>query len=66
MVAIDYDPLALGYVASIARPGGNITGLFFQQIELVVNRLQIMKDAFPAAATTVFWDAVSADLAGAC
>ena len=62
MVAIDYDPLALGYVASLARPGGNITGLFFQQIELVVKRLQLMKDAFPALqAATVFWDAVSGD-----
>jgi putative ABC transport system substrate-binding protein len=62
MVAIDYDPLALGYVASLARPGGNITGLFFQQIELVVKRLQLMKDAFPGLqAATVFWDAVSAD-----
>ena len=34
MIAIDYDPLARGYVTSLARPSGNITGLFFQQIEL--------------------------------
>jgi ABC-type uncharacterized transport system substrate-binding protein len=62
MVAIDYDPFALGYVASLARPGGNITGIFFQQIELVVKRLQLMKDAFPdLQAVTVFWDSVSAD-----
>src|SRR5262245_63509026 len=47
MVAIDYDPLASGYVASLARPGGRITGIFLQQIDLAVKRAQLMKDAFP-------------------
>jgi len=32
MVANDYDPVARGYVASLARPGGNVTGVFLQQI----------------------------------
>ena len=32
MVAVDYDPLALGYVKSLARPGGNVTGLYLQQL----------------------------------
>jgi len=31
MVAIDYDPFARGYVTSLARPTGNVTGIFFQQ-----------------------------------
>ena len=62
MVAVDYDPLARGYVASLARPTGNITGVFFQQIELSVKRLQVMKEAFPEMqAATVFWDRLSAD-----
>jgi putative tryptophan/tyrosine transport system substrate-binding protein len=62
MVAVDYDPLALGYVGSLARPTGNVTGLFFQQIELGVKRLQVMKEAFPSMeAATVFWDHLSAD-----
>jgi putative ABC transport system substrate-binding protein len=30
MVAIDYDPFARGYVTSLARPSGNITGVFLQ------------------------------------
>jgi putative tryptophan/tyrosine transport system substrate-binding protein len=62
MVAVDYDPLALGYVGSLARPTGNVTGVFFQQIELSVKRLQVMKESFPSmGAATVFWDHLSAD-----
>jgi putative ABC transport system substrate-binding protein len=62
MTAIDYDPLALGYVTSLARPGGNITGVFFQQLELTTKRLQLVKDAFPdMQAAVVFWDHLSED-----
>jgi putative ABC transport system substrate-binding protein len=62
MIAIDYDPVARGYVMSLARPTGNVTGVFFQQIELTTKRLQVLKDAFPAVqATSVFWDRASAD-----
>src|SRR5262249_42943812 len=28
-IAVNYDPIARGYVTSVARPGGNITGVFF-------------------------------------
>ena len=34
MIAIDFDPFARGYVTSLAQPSGNVTGVFFQQIEL--------------------------------
>ena len=34
MVAVDYDPLARGYVRNLARPGGNVTAISFQQLEL--------------------------------
>jgi putative ABC transport system substrate-binding protein len=62
MLAFDYDPFAHGYVKSLARPGGNVTGVFLQQIELVAKRVQIFKDAFPEIpAATVFWDRFSAD-----
>jgi putative ABC transport system substrate-binding protein len=62
MVAIDYDPLAHGYVTSLARPTGNVTGLFLQQIELTAKRLQLLKSAFPnMQALTVFWDRTSVD-----
>ena len=62
MVAVDYDPFLSGYVTSLARPTGNVTGIFFQQIDLTAKRLQLVKDAFPdVKAVTVFWDRISAD-----
>ena len=60
MVAFDYDPLALGYIKTLARPGGNVTGLFVQQVEQAVKRLELIREAFPKApAATVLWDKLS-------
>jgi putative tryptophan/tyrosine transport system substrate-binding protein len=62
MIAIDYDPIAHGYVSSLARPGGRITGLFLQQIELTVKRLHFIKEAIPDFnSAIVFYDAISRD-----
>jgi ABC-type uncharacterized transport system substrate-binding protein len=62
IVATDYDPLAHGYVTNLARPSGNVTGVFPQQIELAKKRLQIFKEALPDLQTaTMFWDASSED-----
>ena len=62
MIAFDYDPLALGYIRTLARPGGNVTGLFVQQIEQAVKRLELVREAFPEAqAATVLWDKLSFD-----
>ena len=61
MVALDFDPFRLGYLTSVARPTGNVTGVFLQQVELSLKRLQILKEAFPTIeAATVFWDHRSA------
>jgi len=62
MIAIDYDPFARGYVTSLARPSGNVTGVFFQQTELTVKRVQLVRDGFPdISAAIMFWDQLSAD-----
>ncbi len=44
------DPVALGLVASLARPGGNVTGLAALAPELNTKRLEILKDAVPKLA----------------
>ena len=44
------DPVAAGLVASLARPGGNVTGLSSLAVELNTKRLEILKDAVPKLA----------------
>jgi len=44
----EYDPVGIGLVPSLARPGGNITGLALTEPEFEAKRLQILKEAFPA------------------
>src|SRR5262245_14532789 len=41
------DPVAGGLIASLARPGGNVTGLSGLTPELITKRLEILKDAIP-------------------
>ena len=48
-LAVDFDPLARGYVASLSRPGGTVTGIFVRQVELAAKRIEIAREAFPSA-----------------
>lgn len=51
------DPVQGGLVASLARPGGNVTGLTFVSSELAGKRLQFLKEAAPALArVAVLWN----------
>ena len=43
------DPVGTGHVASLARPGGNITGLSVVQTDLTAKAIEILKEAIPPA-----------------
>jgi putative tryptophan/tyrosine transport system substrate-binding protein len=61
-VANNYDPIARGYVQSLAKPGGNVTGVFLRQTELAEKQVELLTQAFPERTRlAVLWDAVSAD-----
>jgi putative ABC transport system substrate-binding protein len=45
--AISADPVGTGVVASLARPGGNITGLSIQATDLAGKRLELLREALP-------------------
>src|SRR5262245_30765664 len=48
------EPVAAGLVASLARPGGNVTGLSSLAVELNTKRLEILKDAVPISCELEF------------
>jgi putative ABC transport system substrate-binding protein len=59
-LAVDFDPLARGYVASLSRPGGNVTGIFVRQLELAAKRVEIAREAFPRTTVVgIAYDRVS-------
>ena len=62
MVAINYDPIALGYVDSLARPRANVTGLFFQHLDLAAKRFGLFREMLPSVGrVAVFSDSLTAD-----
>jgi putative ABC transport system substrate-binding protein len=53
------DPLGAGLVASLARPGGNVTGFSSLSAELISKRLEILKDTIPKLARVgLLWPGV--------
>jgi putative ABC transport system substrate-binding protein len=65
-IAVDFDPVDKGYVASLSRPGSNSTGIFVSQLELAGKRVELLREAFPKARRVgLLWDAASREQAEA-
>jgi putative ABC transport system substrate-binding protein len=47
MLLFNIDPVAAGVVESFSRPGGNITGIYGRQAELVAKRLELLREVLP-------------------
>ena len=62
MLAVNYDPIARGYIDGLAQPGGNSTGVFFMQLALTGKRLELLKEALPQLTrVSALWDAHTVD-----
>jgi len=58
IVGYDYesDPVAVGYAASFARPGGNVTGVFLDQASVSAKQVQLLKEVVPGLSrAAVLW-----------
>ena len=53
---LESDPIANGWAASIARPGGNVTGLFLDLPDVSVKCLQLLQEVVPARKIGILWD----------
>jgi putative tryptophan/tyrosine transport system substrate-binding protein len=57
IVMTSTDPLRQGFIASLARPGGNVTGLSLMGPEVSGKRLQLLREIVPGLAkVALFWD----------
>ena len=57
------DPIAAGFIASLARPGGNVTGASLLATELTAKRLELLKEVLPALSRlAVLWSAANASV----
>jgi putative tryptophan/tyrosine transport system substrate-binding protein len=62
ILAVNYDPVARHYIMSLARPGGNVTGVVYRQPDLADKQLQLLREAVPGATRlAILWDAISGD-----
>ena len=57
----NYDPIARGYVTSLAQPGGNITGVFVRHVEAAEKQVDLLAHGFPGRRLGILFDANSAD-----
>ena len=56
-IDLESDPVAKGWLASLARPGGNLTGVWMDFPDIAGKQLQMLKEAVPAVQrVTLVWD----------
>ena len=61
-LAVNFDPIAHGYIKSLAQPGGDVTGIFYRQPDLAQKQLEFLVEAFPERTRiAMLWDTDSAD-----
>jgi len=62
VAAMSEDPVEIGLVSSLSRPGGNITGVTFISAELAGKRLELLKELLPRASrVAILWDPTHVD-----
>jgi putative ABC transport system substrate-binding protein len=62
MIAVNFDPVAGGYVGNIARPDKNITGLVYRAPDLAAKQLEILVEALPNdKPVAALWETASAE-----
>lgn len=62
VMAASSDPVRQGFVQSLARPGGNITGLSLQSVDATGKRLELLRELVSGdAPLAVIWNAPAAD-----
>jgi putative ABC transport system substrate-binding protein len=62
ITAVNFDPIAQGYIKSLSQPSGNVTGVVLRQTELAEKQVELMTQSFPERKRLALqWDAISAD-----
>ena len=57
IVTVSSDPIGAGLVASLSRPGSNVTGVFLPQVDLAAKRLQLLREMVPNLnVVTIVWN----------
>jgi len=60
LMAIVPDPVVMGFVSALARPGGNITGLMSLSFELTAKQMELLKETLPALTRlAILWNPAS-------
>src|SRR5206468_11733412 len=59
VIAASGEPLGVGFVSTLARPGGNVTGLSSFGTELAAKRIELLKETFPSVAHIGFMQDMS-------